>query len=670
MKLHKVLFLVYISMATLQAQSSKIQGESYRISESAEVSNPVLFTIQGESIKLNDFLKIYERNNTNNKEGYTQKMLEDYMELYINFKLKVKEAEALGMDTFSHISNELQVYRQQLAKTYLFDKEVNEQLITEAYERMKKEVNASHILISLNEDALPADTLEAFKKAILVRRRLLKGEDFEKLAKQFSGDPSAQTNGGNIGYFTVFQTVYPFENVAYSLKPNEISMPVRTKFGYHIVKVNDVRPALGKMSAAHILIKLPQSPDSTQIKAAKIKADDIYKKLIQKEATFQDMVVQYSEDRQTNKKGGLLPEFGIGTMVQEFETAAFALQNNLDISKPIKTDFGFHIIQRINRESIAPLEEIKPELKKRVERDSRSSIAKTKMLNKIKSEYNFQENLKAKNELFAIVSNNILNDKFDLPENNNSFQKTLFQYADKQYTQSDFLNFIHQRQRKKRTEPAQKVFDDYYNLFVETSGFEYEESQLDRKYPDFKQLMQEYKEGILLFELTDKKVWSLAITDTVGLAKFYQTIKNKYMWPERAEIIEYEVSDDILNKVKNEIKKGKLSPGAIAAKYNGKGQNKVTFEYLILEKDDEKFPANLSWSKGSLSPDLKKDNGQISFSVLNSIQAPTPKKLEEAKGFIISDYQEYLEKEWVKELRKKYTVNITPGVLEKTASRP
>lgn len=657
------LLLVLISgYAWAQTKTSKPAPTKPAETKPEGNPDPVLFSIGNTSVSLSEFQYVYNKNNASSADAYTQKSLEDYLSLYINFRLKVKEAEALGMDTIQSINDELDTYRKQLAKSYLFDKEVNEQLIAEAYQRMQKEVRASHILFSIEDSGLPADTLDAYKKALEVRKRLLKGEDFEKLAKQFSADPSAKTNGGDIGFFTVFQTVYPFENAAYSLKIGEISMPVRTRFGYHIVKVTDIREAKGKMKAAHILFKTPLNATPEQEKEVLLKAQQVYNDIKAGKGTFEEMVEKYSEDRQTFKKGGVLPEFSVGKMVLEFENAAFALQKDGDISEPVKTEFGFHIIKRISRESLPDFETAKNDLKKKVERDSRSSIAKNKMVEKIKAEYGFKEFKKPKEQLFKLIGDKILEPKFEILQKI-ALSEPLFNLAGVDYTQQDFVDFIQNRQKKKRTEPALKVFNDYYDLFVEDKCLAYEETQLERKYPDFKNLMKEYRDGILLFELTDKKVWSKAVTDTAGLKAFHETIKNKYMWNERVETETYTVKPELVKAVKKLAVKGKLSPGEIAAKYNAKDNKAVQFEVSTLEKGQNEKVDKMPWVANTISEDYTNTDGTISFIKIKKVIPPTPKELNDAKGFIISDYQEYLEKTWIAELKAKYPVKLVPGVL-------
>lgn len=619
----------------------------------------VLFTIGGEPVYLSEFAYVYNKNNVDDKNSYTKESLNDYLDLYIKFRLKVREAESLGMDTLASLNTELETYRKQLSKQYLYDREVSEKLLEEAYERSKYEVNASHILIGIDEPALPADTLKAYKTAVQLRSRIIKGEDFGELAKKYSKDPSAQTNNGNIGYFTVLQTVYPFETVAYETKKGDVSMPVRTRFGYHLVKVNDMREAQGEITAAHILLKLPMGADSAMIKQVKLQAENIYNIAVKGEQTFEELVALYSEDKTTKTKGGLLPPFGTGRMVEEFEAAAFGLKKDGDISKPVQTDYGFHIIKRVSKKPQPSFDEAKGDLKKKIERDTRSEIAKSKLMDAIKKEYKYTENAKARQELYKLIGEKLPEGKF-VWEDKAGLTKTLFTIGNKTYTQADFVTYLEGKQKKKRTEPAQIVFDQYYEVFQEEMLLAYEESQLERKYPDFKNLMREYRDGILLFDLTDQKVWSKAVKDTTGLMGFHQGVKGKYMYPERVKVTTYTVADaKLAEKVKKyAMKKGK---DATLAKYNKKAANTVTTTEGIFEKGQSALADATGWKTGF--GETTTTGEKTKFVHVTEVLPPSPKPLQEVKGFVVSEYQDHLEKEWIKELQTRYPVVIYDEVL-------
>ena len=626
-------------------------------------NDPTLFTFGDNAVRLSEFDYVYKKNNVNDENAYSKQSLDEYLDLYINFRLKVKEAESLGMDTVQSIKNELKGYREQLAKSYMQDKEVSEKLLLEAYDRMKSEVRASHILFKVEGEGLPADTLKAYKLASDIRKRLLKGEEFETLAREFSADPSVKDNGGDIGYFTVLQTVYPFETAAYTTPVGQVSLPVRTKFGYHLVKVIDKRPAQGRINVAHILIKIPANATPDQLAEAQKKAGEIEQRLKNGEP-FDELARKFSDDKLSAGKGGVLPEFSTGKMVMEFEKAAFALQNDGDISEPVKTEYGFHIIKRISKPGIAPYEEVKADLKKRIERDSRAMLATNVLVERIKKEYNFKENAKNKEAFFKKIENELSAPKIEITDKA-GLDKPLFELAGKTYTLSDFVAFIEAQQSKKRDGALPyKIYSDLYDKFTEKTCLDYQDSQLESKYPEFKMLMQEYRDGTLLFALTDQKVWSKALQDTAGLKAFHEAHKTNYMWDERLDAVIFTAKDAKTAKLARKlVAKGKLTLPAILEKVNAKDSTKssLSMQEGIFEKGQQQTIDKINWVAG-ISENITNPDSSITFVQVRKVIPPTPKSLEEARGFIVSDYQEYLEKEWIKSLREKYPVKVDYAV--------
>ncbi len=623
-----------------------------------DAANPVLMTIAGNPVTKSEFEKVYRKNN--NKEGaYDMKDVREYLDLYINYKLKVKEAEEEKLDTSLTFINELKGYRKQLAQPYMTDKEVTDGLIKEAYERMQKDVRASHILLNLTPDALPKDTLATYNRAVKIRDLILKGAEFEKMARDSSNDPSAKENGGDLGYFTGMQMVYPFETAAYTTKPGQISMPVRTKFGYHIIKVIDVRDAQGEIKVAHIMIKSGANAPDSVARQAKSKIEEIYAKLKAGEK-FEDLATKFSDDKGSAKNGGLLPPFGTGRMVPEFEKAAFSLQKDGDYSQPVKTSYGWHIIKRVEKKPVPTFEEKKNELKTQVARDSRAEISKNSMIARIKKEYNFKETPKTKDAFVNALDTTVLSGEWN-PEKVKGLNKPLFTLGTATYTQEDFAKYINNHQSKKQNVTPKQVGNTLYNQFVEESCLNYEESQLEIKYPEFKALMQEYRDGILLFDLTDKKVWSKAVKDSAGLVDFYEKNKTKYMWDRRCEAIIYTCANaDIAAKTRKMLKKQKPMVEVLTEMNKESQLNLNTKDGKFLKGENEIIDA-ITWQKG-LSPDINKNNSVIFVDVINIIE-PTPKSLDEAKGIITADYQNYLEKEWIAGLRAKYPVTVNEDVL-------
>ncbi|MFN8286994.1 MAG: peptidylprolyl isomerase [Chitinophagales bacterium] len=626
----------------------------------------VLFTVGGDKVTVSEFEYVYNKNNINNQADYSEKSLRDYLNLYENFRLKVKEAEAMKIDTITSLKTELEGYRKQLAKSYLTDREISDKLIQEAYDRSKQEVNASHILVRVDENANPADTMAAWKKITALKKRLDKGESFEKVARENSEDPSAKTNEGNIGWFTVFGTIYPFENAAYSLKPGEVGGPIRTEFGYHLVRVNQVRPARGQIHVAHILIRFPEKPTQQQEDSVKRKMEDIYTQVMAGKMTFEDAARQYSDDKATRVKGGELQWFGSGTqvrMVPEFEDAAFTLAKDGDISKPIRTQFGWHIIKRIEVRQIQPFSEVKGDIKKKVERDSRSQVAKNVLVDRIKKDNGFVQFPDVKAEFAKRVDSTLAkgNWKADSSLMNN---KVLFVLAGKNYTSADFAEYIEKTAKKRTDKNAAALLNEYYETWVNAKCLEYEESQLETKKPDFKNLMKEYRDGILLFELMDKQVWTKAVKDSTGLEAYRAQNQQKYMWGDRADAVIFNASDaKIADAAYKMAQKGK-TPEEIKTKLNkANSKSKVSTIEGKYEKGAYDVVDKAGWQAG-ITPVAKLNDSSFQFIWIRKIVGPEPKNLKEAKGYIVSDYQEYLEKTWLAELRNKYPITVDESVFK------
>lgn len=625
-------------------------------------TDPVLMTVGDKNVTKSEFLSIYMKNNTK-AQSTDPKSLEDYVQLFVNFKLKVREAESLGMDTAAAFKSELEGYRKQLAQPYLVDNEVTDMLLKEAYERSKTDVRASHILIGCDANALPKDTLAAYNKAIEARNKILKGESFAKIAGIYSTDPSVKENSGDLGYFTCMQMVYPFESAAYNAEVNKVTMPVRTRFGYHLILVSDKRPNMGNITVAHIMVKTTKNGTPEDSLAAKKKIDEIYGK-IQAGENFADLAGQFSDDKGSAKKGGELPMFGTGRMVPEFEKVAFGLTKDSEISKPFQTMYGWHIVKRLSKKEMGSFEEMKNEIKPKIAKDSRSQKSKDSKLNKIKKEYNFSENLKMRDELVKVMDTTFFEGKWKASAAA-KMNKEIFNLAGKSYTQTDFAKFLESRQTKRPKTDYGMAVNEAYTNFVNESLLAQEESSLAAKYPEYRALLQEYRDGILLFDLTDKNVWSKAVKDTVGLKSFYEANKNKYLWEKRVKGAVYKCNDEKTAAEVRKMLKGKpkkaVSDEDILKAVNKDSQLNLKIERGTWLKGEQEIVDQFGWTPG-LSADKTIDK-QIVFVEVESVIEPTPKTLQEAKGMVTADYQASLEKNWLDELRKKYPVKIDQQVL-------
>lgn len=639
----------------------------------SQSTDQVLMNIAGENITKSEFLDVYQKNNVRG-EAIDQKSLDEYLDLYINFKLKVKEAEFLGLDTIKSFRDELSGYRNQLAQPYLIDENANMALLKEAYDRKGKDIRASHILIRVDKNALPADTLAAYNTAMQIRKRILKGENFGKLAAETSDDQSAKDrlqegrsvrgNKGDLGYFTVFDMVYPFESGAYKTQIGEVSMPVRSEFGYHLIKVTDRKPAMGKVQIAHILFLFPQNATAADSISVKAKAVGAYKKLLAG-SDFAEVAKELSEDKGTSDKGGVLPWFGVNRMVPEFIENIARLKEPGDYTAPFQTSFGWHIIKFIEQRPIGTFEDNKADLKQKLTKNDRSVKSEESFLARLKKAYAFTQDLAARDEFYAVVTDSVFRNRWRAVAAA-GLTKDLFTIGKKTYTQHNFAQFLENRQKRITGQNIPAFVNASYDAFVTEKCMAYEDSQLEGKYPEFKALMSEYHDGILLFDLTDQKVWSRAIKDTTGLKVFYEKNKRNYMWPERLDASIFSFANANANakakKAARKFVKRGLADEQILKRLNPDSTIVVTIEHGKFVKGDKSLIDGIAWKKGTTA-DMVVDSTHTGFVVIHQVIAPEPKLMNEAKGLITADYQNYLEKQWIEALRAKYPVKLNRDVL-------
>ncbi len=643
----------------------------------SKLDNQTLITIGNEKVTVKEFMDVYQKNNVN-VEVLDKKTIEEYLELYINFKLKVIEAENLKMDTASSFINELAGYRQQLAKPYFNDESVAEALLQEAYQRRLQDVRASHILIMVDKNAAPADTLEAFNRIMKIRERIMKGEDFGAVAAETSEDPSARDregipnqqpprpgNKGDLGYFSVFDMVYAFENGAFNTPVGEVSMPVRSEFGYHIIKVKDRSPAVGLVEAAHIYVALQPDADEATIAEKEDKINNIYQK-IQEGMSFEDAARQYSEDRGSSANKGLLNKFTVNRIVPEFIDVVKQLEAG-QVAPPVKTMYGYHIIKLIGNEPPGSFEREERTLRERLNRDARARKSEESVIKNIKKESNFRQFDKNLHDFVAMLDSTLTMGKFEAA-NLGKIDKVLFRFGKQDYTQADFAAFIQQKQRRQDGMKPEMYAYQLYDEFVNESAIAYEDSRLEEKYPEFAMLMKEYRDGILLFDLMDKMVWSKAVRDTTGLKAFHEQNKHKYNWNERVDATIYTVTDlNDVEKVKA-ILEANADDFAVRDALNEDTIRSARIQPGKFEKGDNNFVDMVKWESGLYGPLQSDVERFVAFVRIREILKPQPKELHEARGLITSDYQNYLDDKWMKELRAKYPVKINQKVFEQIQS--
>lgn len=637
-------------------------GILFSLNTTAQTDN-VVMEIDGKKVTKSEFLQIYLKNNPNPK--YDKQALDEYMELFKKFKLKVAEAEALGYDTIPKLKKELAGYRKQLSQPYLIDSTKNSSLVKQAYERMKNEVHASHILVKVAENASPEDTLAAYNRILAIKKRIENGEDFATVAKGKNGsdDPSAVRNGGDLGYFTAFQMVYQFEEAAYNTPIGKISDPVRTKFGYHILKVIDMRPARGTMKAAHIMVATGKDASAEDIESAHKKVDEIYAKL-QAGESFEKLASEFSDDSQTAEKGGELPLFGTGTttrMVPEFEEAAFQLKANGDVSQPVQTAFGYHIIKRLDLTPLRSFEELKKEIQGKVNKDERSVVTQQSFIEKLKKTYAFKDSYSKTSKWFV---QNIDTNYYKGTWNADKLKTNtaMFTLDKKAFTQKEFASYLQKNFRAYRNMDANALVKKQYAAWQNSEILAYEESKLDSKYPEFKALMQEYHDGILLYEIMSDKVWNKAIKDTSGLKTFFEGHNANYTWGKRYNAYIYECSnEDISKKVATMLKNDTISSRTVINTINKDSELNLRVRTGKFEVESTPYLKGHDLKKG-VNPAYVFD-GKYYIVKVDEILEPTQKTMTEAKGAATSDYQTYLEKEWLTEIAKKHPIVIHEQVL-------
>ena len=641
----------------------------------SKLDKQVLMTIGDEEITVKEFTDVYAKNNLKS-EVIEKKSVDEYLDLFTTFRMKVMEAERMQLDTSAKFQKELAGYRKQLAKPFMSSDDITDELLEEAYQRKLKDIRASHILIRCDKHALPSDTLKAYNKALDIRKKALKGEDFGKLADQYSDDPSVKDqaateksparpgNHGDLGYFTVFDMVYPFETGAYNTKEGQISMPIRTDFGYHLIKVQSVTDAMGSIQAAHIFLQLPFNAPEEEVVAMKQKADNIYKELMEQDGkNWNEAVSQYSDDRGTVSRNGTLTPFSVNRIVPEFVEACKSVEVG-EIAKPVRTNYGFHIIKLLSKSGTASFEKEAKGLTERIEKDMRSKKSEELVLKQVKKEYKFKPNDKNLEKFMATIDSSIIRKAYE-PAPEVDMGATLFTIEGNPTKVSDFVSYVKKNMTNQRyVTPTTYAYQLYENFSNETM-LNYADANLENKYPEFKALVKEYKDGILLFDLMDREVWDKAVKDTLGLQEFHARNASKYMWNER-------VFATVVNVTRQE-----SLPKVMALIENGTPldslrsvitRDSINYAYVrkgFYQRGDNQYVDQTEWKVGVINQIPSTVDQSTVIVCIRDLRQPEPKTLKEARGLVTSDYQVELERKWVEELHRKYPVKVNEKVMDK-----
>ncbi len=627
--------LVILFSVSATAQKSKKKAAS-----------PTLFAVSNRVVSVDEFIYLYKKNHQNKQEDFTKEKVEEYLNLFINFKLKVEEARSRGLDTTKVFIKEFNNYKEELRRPYLPEGKMLDSLVQLTYNRLKEEIKASHILINVTPEASPQDTLKAYERILELKVRVKAGEDFGMLAATYSEDPSARTNKGSLGYFTAMQMVYPFENAAYTGKPGEVVGPVRTRFGYHLVFVEDRKPARGEVEVSHIMIRMGGEREDVKSKNVIFEIYDQLKGGV----AWEELCLQYSEDASSKNNGGKLRAFGVGAMAAapEFDAVAFALQKPGEISDPFQTAYGWHIVRLEQKIPLPAFEELLPQLKPRVQRDERVQISKQALVEKLKKDFSYQENETGKSKVFALADSFLTKGKWKIMQWPGT--EIIFTIKDRSVLVREFVQYVNQQQRPTALVPT-TYMGQLYASFVESIINQTYEDQLVRANPDYEMLVREYYEGILLFDIMEREVWNKAGEDTTGQRAYFRENSTNFVAGERvsAELFSANSTDQI-TALRAALEKNDTLTIEESVK-----ARRVRYEKGVFQKGDRPVLANVGWAPGIHTAE---NNGMYYLVRIFELLGPGPLAFEEARAAVISEYQNYLEKMWVDQLKKKYTVKI------------
>lgn len=630
------------------------------ITNSITAQAQTLFTYGTKPVSKEEFLKAYNKNNTSAEQS--EKSLREYLNLYVPFRLKVQAAYDMKLDTLAAQKAELQAFRNQLVQSFLTDAASLQDLVNEAFDRSQQDIRISHIFIPADKDSAAQDAA-ASQKIKEAYAQLQQGKNFGDVAIAFSADPSVKSNRGDIGYITAFSLPYELETLAYTTPLNKVSEPYRSKAGYHIFKRTAERKAVGKIKVAQILLAFP--PDVTEAGRQQLKgtADSLYQAL-QKGADFSKLAADYSNDNFSFANNGDLPEFGTGRYEIPFENAAFALQKVNDLSAPILTEFGYHIIKKRgavpvptdkkDREYMSKLEE-------QVQNDSRMDLSKKAFMQNVLRTINYKKGTYNPEQLW-VYTDSSLNDKPVPPKTTITPATPIFVFAKQTVTVKDWLAFRRSVGNIERITSG-KSQQDLMDYYLELAALEYYRNHLEEYNKDFAFQLKEFKDGNLLFEVMQRKVWDKASADTTGLRKFYNANKSKYWWENSASAVIFTaMHDTIAQSLRTKLQQSMNGWRSIVDAYEGN----VIADSGRFELSQLPIPAGAGISVGSLTPLTKNEtDSSVTFAyIIKLFPQREPRSFEDARGYVINDYQLYLENAWIAELRKKYPVKANEAIFK------
>ncbi|WP_203296476.1 peptidylprolyl isomerase [Luteirhabdus pelagi] len=620
----------------------------------------VLLSIDGEPVSVQEFKRVYKKN-LDLVQDESQKTVEGYLELFIDYKLKTTEARAQGLDETQNYSREFRKYQEQLSRNYIYEDKVTSDLAREAYERGQEEINANHILVRTAFDDLPQDTLKAYKKITEVREKALAGEPFDELAKQYSEEPNASETAGHLGWFGVFTMVYPFETAAYETPVGGVSDIIRTEFGYHILKVNDRREKVSQIMVSHIMISDKNGDASFDPKE---RAEEIYTMLKQGES-FENLAKQFSDDKNSAIKGGKLRPFGRGDLrSEEFENAAYGLNEPGEISKPVKSEFGWHII-RFEQEIPEPtFEEELAKLERQVRDGNRHKVVTQAVNQKIKDKYGFKLHNGYLDFFNEFVTDSVLRRKWKYNDQEPKLETKLFTIGDKTLKYRDLAEYMSVRQKRmrgvnKKTAALTSMYDEFETMELKN----YFRNRLEEENEEYAAVISEYRDGLLIFDLMEENIWNKAKKDSVGLEDFYERNKDNYRHGKQlVATIATATDKQSASRIAKMLQSGN-TVGQIKETINSNGTINAVFSEGVFEKGDRELPSATIFEEGV--SEIYEQNGSFIVVNVKKILPAGFNPLDKVRGKVMSDYQMELEQKFMEDLRSKHTVEINNKALKR-----
>ncbi|MBR1517816.1 MAG: peptidylprolyl isomerase [Bacteroidales bacterium] len=708
----KILFIVIAALFSLSVMAQ---------------NDPVMFEINGQTIRKSEFMRDFLRSiGQDPKASPTactyekRKALEDYVQLFVNYRVKLADAYAMGLDTAAELRKELASYRGELAAPYLIDSATMQHLFHEAYQRNQEAVHAAHILVNVPFSASPADTLRLYKEAMEVYRRVTTGgEDFHKVAREImekqmtpeqreraAQQPIPEGHEGDLGFFTVFDMVYPFENATYALHVGEISRPIRSRYGYHIIKLIDRVPFYGNVTLRHIWI-------SNKDDKAEGKINEAYRKIMEGH-DFERVARNYSFDRRTSDKGGLLGNLTMQQLPPQYISTIG--HNNMkagDVSKPFHTEYGWHIIRVDRRDTMGTLDDLMSVYRQRLTRDQRDQSPRSVFVEQCKRQYHFvdytqqygkwntskegvttfvadvKKNKKSKrgatlDELIAQVDESVFTKSWRFHAEKLTNLQPLFSLNGKMYNAIDLGQYIALHQTHQGKMDIGQYVKKQYEEFIADRVIALADSRLEEENPEFRDLIAEYRHGLMIFNYNDKMVWSKSLEDTAGFERFYQTSSQThsydnpddsvYFWKDRARVTTFTVADSqcimpdkAMKIIAKERKKGRSANDIRMAiidkldRSNCKSNQPVVMGTEVVEDGNQTLLSKKEWNIGTYLHPGKKG---YQICVVEQLMLPTLKSADEARGYYVNDFQNEMERQLTEQLRKKYNVKIHQDVID------